>query len=257
MFLHGIMGSAANWRRIAKAFEDEYQVLTYDQRGHGRSFKPPHGYRPSDYAQDLKLILDDLGWEKIFLVGHSMGGRNAIEFAARSPQRVEGLVIEDIGPEASSDSIHKIEKLLELVPTPFPNRESARRFFEGEYPEMISFYPQAHVVAKFLLSNIEQKENGQWDWRFDKGAILESLRVGRNEDRWDAFVNLQMPVLIVRGEHSRDLSREVFARMQASLPSAKAVEIPSAGHWVHFDQPEAFIQALREFFLTCRRDSVY
>jgi pimeloyl-ACP methyl ester carboxylesterase len=79
------------------------------------------------------------------------------------------------------------------------------------------------------------------------------MREGRNEDRWDAFANLKMPVLIVRGGRSTDLSPETFARMRRVLPGARAVEIPDAGHWVHFDQPEAFIQALKTFFLTCLR----
>lgn len=257
MFLHGLMGAANNWRSIAKAFEEHFHILTFDQRGHGRSFHPESGYHPRDFAQDLRLILDDLGWNQIILVGHSMGGRNALEFAVHFAQRVKALVIEDIGPEANSNAIGRIEKLLELVPTPFATRDQARKFFENEYPDLISFYPQPRVVAKFLLTNIDEKQPGKWDWRFDKRAVLGALRDGRNEDRWDALRNLKMPVLLVRGESSGDLSPEVFARMKATLPSAMAVEIKGAGHWVHFDQPDAFIKALKEFFLTCGFDSVY
>lgn len=242
------MGSAANWRRIAGAFENDFHILTFDQRGHGRSFKPDSGFHPRDYAQDLKFILDELGWEQIALVGHSMGGRNALEFASRFAQRVKALVIEDIGPEASALAVERISKLLELVPTPFATREEARRFFEQEYPALISFNPQPEVVSRFLLANIEQKPDGSQDWRFSKPAILESLRVGRNEDRWDTYQNLKMPVLVVRGARSTDLSHETYAKMLRVLPQAKGVEIPGAGHWVHFDQPEAFIAACKEFF---------
>ena len=248
VFLHGLMGSAANWRRIAAAFEDQFEVLTYDQRGHGRSFQPADGYHPRDYARDLARILDELGWSQIALVGHSMGGRNALEFAVHFPQRVKCLVIEDIGPEASSSAVDRIERLLAAVPTPFASRTEMRQFFETQYPGLISWYPQAEVVSRFLQANIEQKPDGRQDWRFSKSAILKTLREGRNEDRWDAFANLQMPVLIVRGENSNDLSREVFARMQKTLPGSRAVEIPASGHWVHFDQPEAFIRVLKEFF---------
>jgi esterase len=248
VFLHGLMGSAANWRRITPAFESEFNILTFDQRGHGRSFHPPQGYRPQDYAQDLKHILDDLGWERIHLVGHSMGGRNALEFAVQYAQRVTRLVIEDIGPDASSFAISRIEQLLELVPTPFADRTAAKNFFENEYPQKIAFYPNPEVVSRFFLSNIEQKENGTQDWRFAKDAILASLREGRNTDRWDGYQNLKMPVLVMRGERSKDLPREVFDRMLKVLPHAKGIEIPNAGHWIHFEQPEAFIQGLKEFF---------
>jgi pimeloyl-ACP methyl ester carboxylesterase len=256
VFLHGLMGSTSNWRRIAQAFEDRYHILVFDQRGHGKSFHPKDGFHPRDFAHDLKLILDDLGWDQIILVGHSMGGRNALEFSLHFAQRVKALVVEDIGPEANSVAVHRIEKLIELVPSPFATREQAKSFFENQYPEMIAFYPQARVVAKFLLSNIVETEKG-WDWRFEREAVLGALREGRKEDRWDALRNLKMPVLLVRGENSADLSSEVFARMQTELPSANAVEIKGAGHWVHFDQPEAFIGALKQFFLTCGFVSVY
>lgn len=257
VFLHGLMGSASNWRSIAKAFEDRFQILAFDQRGHGRSFHPPTGYHPRDFAQDLERILKELGWTSIALVGHSMGGRNALEFALHFAHRVKALVVEDIGPDASSGAISRIEKLLELVPVPFASREQARQFFEGEYPELISFYPGSRTVAKFFLTNIEQKPNGEWDWRFAKTAILSALREGRNEDHWDTWRNLKMPVLLVRGDRSNDLTPEIFARMRSALPSATCVEIKDAGHWVHFDQPEAFIRVLKEFFLTCGFDSVY
>lgn len=248
VFLHGLMGSAANWRRIGQAFENEFHILAFDQRGHGRSFHPETGYHPRDFSNDLKKILDELAWDQIVLVGHSMGGRNALEFAARFSQRVKGLVIEDIGPEASSKAMDRIEKLIELVPTPFATRAAAKNFFEHEYPDRISWYPQADVVSRFLLSNIEQKAEGKMDWRFAKEAILRSAREGRNEDHWDSWRNLKVPVLLIRGEKSLDLTPEIFQKMQTVLPGVEAVEITGAGHWVHFDQPEAFIDSLRRFF---------
>jgi len=257
VFLHGLMGAGNNWGTIKRAFEDKYHILTYDQRGHGRSFHPPGPYHPRDFAKDLQLILDDLGWNSAILVGHSMGGRNALEFAVHFSQRVKALVIEDIGPEANSSALERIARLLDLVPAPFPARDVARKFFEQEYPDLIAFYPQPRVVAKFLLTNIEEKSPGKWDWRFDKEAVLSALREGRVDDRWDGLANLRMPVLIVRGQNSSDLTPEVFARMKKVLPTATAVEIPGAGHWVHFDQPEAFIHTLKQFFLTCAFDSVY
>lgn len=256
VFLHGLMGSAANWRRIIPPFEDQYHILAFDQRGHGRSFQPPTGYHPRDYAQDLKKILDELGWQTVALIGHSMGGRNALEFASHFSQRVNGLVLEDIAPEASSKAVSHIERLLELVPTPFASRQEAKEFFDHRYPALIPFYPKAEVVARFLFTNIENKPSGELDWRFSKSAILQSLREGRNEDRWDALRNLKMPVLIVRGESSADLTPETFEKMQTVLPSAQAVEVPDAGHWVHFDQPDIFIRVLKDF-LTCLPGSVY
>lgn len=249
VFLHGLMGSAANWRKITSMFEDTYHILIFDQRGHGRSFKPDEGYAPEDYAWDLKKILDELGWQKIFLVGHSMGGRNALEFAWRWPQSVEKLVIEDIGPDANPEAVARTERLLELVPTPFASREGAKEFLLQRFPDLIASNPQASVLAQYFYSNIEEK-NGLADWRFSKKGVLASLHEGRERERWQEFRELTMPILVVRGEKSEDLSREVMGRMVKENHHAQAIEIPRAGHWVHFDQPEIFAQALRQFFQT-------
>src|SRR5262249_49515748 len=152
--------SGNNWLKITPAFQNEFHILTFDQRGHGRSFHPPSGYHPRDYAQDLKHILDELGWNSSALVGHSMGGRNAMEFACHFSQRVKALVIEDIGPEADFAAFERIERLLSLVPTPFRSRAEAKDFFDNQYPQEIAFYPQPEVVSRFLLANIEQKPDG-------------------------------------------------------------------------------------------------
>ena len=248
VFLHGVMGSAANWTRIAASFESDFEVLRYDQRGHGRSFKPADGYRPADFAQDLSNILDELNWPRIVLVGHSMGGRNALEFAAHNPERVEALVLEDIGPDSTWSAIEKIEKLLNLVPVPFASREEVKSFFETEYPALISWYPKSTTVAKFLHSNIELKSDGTQDWRFAKGAIFKSLREGREVDQWHNWGRLPMPTLVVRGQDSEDLTAATFKRMIEVRPQTTGSEIAGAGHWVHFDQPERFTETLKSFF---------
>ena len=249
MFLHGLMGSAANWRRIIRDFEKDYQILAYDQRGHGRSFKPDSGYGPQDYAEDLVRILDDLGWEKIYLVGHSMGGRNALEFSHHYMRRIIKLVIEDIGPNGDARAIEGIERLLALVPTPFSSKTEAKNFFENEYPQRIQHHPQPVILSQYFYSNMTETPEGKADWRFSKEGILESVRAGRKEDRWDMLRALTVPTLVVRGDRSEDLPREIFARMLRENPKyVTGIEIADSGHWVHFDQPEAFVRALQDFF---------
>ncbi|MGE3973871.1 MAG: alpha/beta fold hydrolase [Bdellovibrionales bacterium] len=240
VFLHGLMGFAGNWRRITPAFEKDFQILTYDQRGHGRSFKPSGGYRPEDYADDLAKILEELGWEKIHLVGHSMGGRNAQNFAARFPQRVVKLVIEDIGPDTSEAAVQKIVDIIERAPTPFTDKVMAKDFFYNNYKDV--------SLGAYLYSNIEEKPNKTFDWRFSKEAILESVRLGRAQERWDELKSLKMPTLLIRGEKSEELPRDVYEKALTVNPLVKGVEIAGSGHWVHFDKPDEFIQALKKFF---------
>lgn len=247
VFLHGLLGSGANWRGVTPAFRDRFHILTYDQRGHGRSFKPESGYSPTDYALDLKDILDELGWDEIHLIGHSMGGRNALEFAKYNPQYLKSLVIEDIGVNASTKAVSGIEKLLALVPRPFENRKAAREFFTNEYPKLIAKNPKAHDLSQYFYSNITDTPDGKADWRFDLNGVHESLREGRKEDRWDLIEELTTPTLYIRGELSEDLPLEIFNETLRRNPSIKGVEIKGAGHWVHFDEPQAFIQAVNDF----------
>lgn len=239
VFLHGLMGFGANWRRIVSSLEAKFNILTFDQRGHGRSMKPEHGYAPEDYANDLLNILDELGWEKIHLVGHSMGGRNAMNFAFRFPRRVISLVIEDIGPESDPSDVGRYEKLIGRVPTPFATKLQAKQFLLNDFGDA--------VLGNYFYSNLVEKQDGSVDWRFSKNAIFESVKMGRNQDRWHEFEAIRVPSLIVRGENSKDLSKETFQKMIEKNSHMESVEIPGSGHWVHFDKPDEFIRVIDEF----------
>jgi pimeloyl-ACP methyl ester carboxylesterase len=247
VFLHGLMGSLSNWRRIVPDFEERFEILTFDQRGHGRSPKPLEGYSPADFAEDLKMLIDELHWQKIDLVGHSMGGRNALEFANRFPDRLGKLVIEDIGPGTAKETQAIIERLINLVPTPFPDRASARAFFENDYERLISFHSQPRVIRQFFYTNLEDQSDQTVNWRFYKPGILEALRIGHAQNRWDLIDRLNTPTLWLRGQDSTDLPRPVFEAILDRNPVITGHEIAGAGHWIHFDQPTAFIKAVKDF----------
>ncbi len=136
VFLHGLMGYLNNWGSVIRAIDSTEKCLVYDQRGHGQSYKPEHGYASADYAYDLKQIIDELGFQRIILVGHSMGGRNALYFANAYPERVEKLIIEDIGPESDPNNYLYYEKMLKSIPVPFPSREQAKDFFEHKFAQV-------------------------------------------------------------------------------------------------------------------------
>lgn len=250
VFLHGVMGSGANWRKVTPSFQKHFQILTFDQRGHGWSFKPAFGYGPEDYAEDLRLIIDELGWAKISLVGHSMGGRNALHFADKHPARVESLVIEDIGPEGNVEAMRRTMSRVDMVPTPFESKMAAKAYFESEFVEKLGGGPSAKILGQYFYTNIEQLPDGHADWRFRKKAIFDTLVEGHFKPKWDIVKSLTVPTLFVRGGLSDDLPKEEFAKVLQINPNIKGVEIADAGHWVHFDQPEAFIEALKDFFHT-------
>ncbi len=246
VFLHGLMGYGLNWRTLAKNFEADFDILLFDQRGHGKSFQPPTGYAPEDYADDLKKILDELGWGKIFLVGHSMGGRNALNFAYRFPEYIERLVIEDIGPESEPAGEVAIREMVDSVPVPFKKKEDARAFFQNEFAKVYKGAEDPRMIGLFLYSNLEG-EPGHITWRFSRAGVLESVRLGRVSDRWHEVKALSVPTLIIRGEKSKDLTQAVYEEMLESNPNFRGVVIPRAGHWVHADKPAEVAAAIREF----------
>lgn len=247
VFLHGLMGFLNNWRKVVMGLETTERCLVYDQRGHGRSFHPTDGYAPENYAQDLKDILDELGWSKIILVGHSMGGRNALCFASRWPERVEKLVIEDIGPEAKPGNSKYYEELLGLVPTPFASRAEARAFFSGEFLLRAKTRENPRMLAEYFYANMQEQPGGQVDWRFSTRGILQSVREIENKDRWAELHSLSVPTLLIRGEKSPELSPENYEKMLKSNNLIQGVIIREAGHWVHADQPAEFVSVLRTF----------
>lgn len=247
VFLHGLMGGGNNWKRITQDLEQEYHILVFDQRGHGKSFKPHHGYSPKDYSEDLKKILQELGWKKIGLIGHSMGGRNALEFAGLYPQFLWALVLEDIGPEINLDAAQRIRSWIEAVPVPFANKQAARDYFAGPFKEVIKTSEKAKTLGDFFYWNLEEKEDGSMDWKFFKPGILTSLQEGRDHERWRLLREIKVPTLVVRGEHSSDLTPEIFTKMQSMSPLVRGVQIADSGHWIHFEQPQVFIKVLKEF----------
>lgn len=247
VFLHGLMGFHHNWRKIIAGLEATECCLSFDQRGHGRSFHPASGYAPEDYASDLQEILDHLGWEKIILVGHSMGGRNAMSFASRWPERVERLVIEDIGPEMRSGNEKYYRDLLGTVPAPFVDRAAARAFFSGEFLKLNAARENPGRLAEYFYANMHELASGGFSWKFSVEGVFASVRAGEERDRWDQWRGLQTPTLLIRGENSPELLAATYERMLRENQLTQGIVVAGAGHWVHADQPTEFVRILREW----------
>ena len=247
VFLHGLMAFSANWRKIASRLESRYQCLIYDQRGHGRSFKPESGYSVHILAEDLYRITEDLGWTDFHLVGHSMGGRVAMVFAHKYPNKVKTLCIEDTGADITRDAYKYYEKMLNIVPTPFKSKDEMKDFFQNRFLQLFTPSEAPEVLVTFLQANQEEKPDGTYDWRFSKQAMIDIVKEGHKNDRWLEVSSFKMPVLLVRGENSHILSAEEFEKMLKVNPIITGVEVKGAGHWVHYEKYEEFTQLLLDF----------
>ncbi len=237
VFLHG--GSAhAHWfDRVVPAFAGGFHVVALDQRGHGESEWPvPPAYGTEDFAADLLAVLDALGWARAAVVGHSMGGHNAMAFAAWRPERVAALAIVDSRPAVPAEHPGRVRtRPLRRHPT----REAALAAFRLLPPET--------VAAPALLAHLAQvgivERDGAWVYRFDPACNQHRRPV----DAWPLLPRIAAPTLIVRGAGSPIMPRETADRMRALVPGASLVEIPGTYHHLVLDAPEAFARVLADF----------
>lgn len=247
VFLHGLMGFLNNWGSVTRRLSSKYQCLVYDQRGHGKSMKPKSGYHPKDFADDLFQILEALNWTSINLVGHSMGGRNALYFSYLHPHSLKSLVIEDIGPEGNPDNYLYYQDMLGVIPTPFATKAQIQHYFEHQFAQDFKTKENPKTIIPFLIANLEEKSDGRYDWKFSKEGIIDSVKQGRSEDSWSLIHQISVPTLYLRGENSQDLKKSVFEQVLMQNKLITGVEISDAGHWIHSEQPEAFTKELESF----------
>lgn len=227
------------------------RVLALDQRGRGESDWAPDGdYSTGAYAEDLKGIADALGIDKFELIGHSMGGRNSMEFVSRYPDMVDRLVLVDVGPVSDPRGLARINEEVKTAPEEFP-------FFEAvmEYARPQKKYATEETLERRMryatrrLPDGPDGSPGKVVWHYD-AAIRENRRKGGGTpdvDLWPKLAAISCPTLIVRGEESDILSPDVAARMVEEMPDAKCIEVPKAGHMVFEDNPDVFNAILAEF----------
>lgn len=249
VFLHGLMGFGRNWLGVVQKMSAQDEILMPDLRGHGKSFQAPLGqYGLDDYVADLNFLVEKLQWSSFIVVGHSMGGRIALHWAHKNPERFEGLVLEDIGPDPKPDPTGFFKRLFQEIPTPFSSLQEAKRFLLEDFANNPDFQDAGgRSLALFLLTNIHESPQG-WTWRFQPEAMLETLEKGRRPSQWSLWETLTCPALVIRGSLSQVLSREVFEKMLQTCRKCQGVEIPRSGHWVHAQAPEAFVTALNSWY---------
>lgn len=248
VMLHGIRGYAETFSGIAQALQPGVRVVAYDQRGRGASdWDPQHNYYTDAYVEDLEAVVQALGLQRFDLLGHSMGGINAIVYAARHPDQVRRLVIEDAGPGApeASEGGTRIRKELATTPHRFDSWEAATEFMRALRPTVTEEARQQR-----LDSMLKKLPEGGFTWRYDHAGIARTRLdpdPSRAVDLASHFERIACETLVLRGGRSDYLQPEMVARMRKLNPRMEAVDIPDAGHYIHDDQPELFAQAVTAF----------
>ncbi len=245
VLLHGLRGHRHSWDDFSATVCKDFHVLSLDQRGRGDSDWAPDGdYSTDAYVADLDAFSDALGLDKFVLVGHSMGGRNSMTFGGKYPEKLEKLVVVDVGPESDPRGGARIAREIINVPEEFNSFEDV-----VEYMGKQNRFASDAVMRRRLTYATKELPNGKIGWRYDL-AIREARWQGittPQEDLWPALSKITCPTLIVRGTETDLLTHEVAQRMVDTFPNAQLVEIPSAGHMVFEDNPEDFIAAVKKF----------
>ncbi|MFL6095807.1 MAG: alpha/beta fold hydrolase [Blastococcus sp.] len=254
VFVHGLFGQGRNWTTIGKGLADGHRVTLVDLPNHGHS---PWTDRV-DYLDMVELLateLEQLG-EPVTLVGHSMGGKVAMLLALRRPELLRALVVVDIAPveyplsggrtddpdEEASPFADFIEAMRDLDLDRLTTRDDADAALRDAVP--------SRMVRSFLLQSLVRDgmgADGGWRWRLNLDLLARDLGELRGFPTPPAGASFDGPVLWIAGANSTYVLPEDRPHMDALFPSTRLVRIKNAGHWVHSEQPEIFLETLRRF----------
>ena len=246
--IHGLTGNAHNFDAVAPHLAAKHHVISIDVRGRGDSqWGPPTEYLPQNYVTDLARMLEELGAARVSLIGTSMGGIISIMYAGGWPERVERLVINDIGCEIDPAGAARIAGYVGEAPERFENLGEVVKYYKQNYPPMAKLGDD--VVAEQVQWSVKPGASGGLAWKMDPN-VRRPLRGGTAQQRFDLWVpyaRIACPILIVRGGESDILASATASRMCTVHKRAKVVEVPGVGHAPSLTEAESQ-GAIKEFF---------
>ena len=252
IILHGLYGSSDNWYSVAKILGEKYEVFVPDQRNHGQSSHSDE-FSYALLAEDLKNFMDEQSIEKAIIVGHSMGGKAAMNFALKYPEKINALIIVDISPRNYREhrnfnmlaGHHRdiLNAMTEMDLASLKSREEAEKIMFKKFPD--------ERLTNFLLKNLKRTREGNFYWALNIDSIsknMEEILSGFSEEEIKSKTGITgFPVLFMKGELSSYLNKEDFEFIEKIFPATHLETIKDAGHWMHAEQQDAFIKAILDF----------
>lgn len=239
VILHGIFGSADNWLTQARILSEHYRVFTVDQRNHGQS--------PHDNAFDYPVMVEDLSefiqqhnLNDPIVIGHSMGGKTAMNFALAHADQLQKLIVVDIAPRFYNLEHYVIIDGLKAIPI---DTLTSRQ----EADEVLSKYVPEPDVRQFLLKNLQRKAEGGFTWKLNLPVIDKNLQnIGLDLQFSGKF---EKPTLFVRGSKSNYVRDQDWPRIKEIFPTA-TLETLETGHWVQAEKPKEFVELVSQWLKT-------
>lgn len=239
LLAHGMAAHTHWWDPVVPHWTGALRAAALDFRGHGDSGPAPDGaYSRQTWIDDVETARAALGWDRFVLCGHSMGARIALQYAARYPGRVRGVVALDFLPQVHKDRNGRFAR---AAGRPQPVYESEERMVGKFRLEPDGTSLDAEAVRALGRRSVRPVEGG-WTWKFDWRALNIVV-----EPIWDQLEAVPVPALVVRGGLSTIMSREDMAEVARRLPRGRTAEIPGAHHHVTLDAPEAVAREIAAF----------
>lgn len=239
IILHGLFGSLDNWHSVASKLAEYFNVITIDQRNHGKSFHSDE-FNYEVMANDLKKFIDQKNFKNIFLAGHSMGGKTAMKFTFKFPDCVKKLIVVDIAPKKYPGGHDEILEAL----CSFPIKKIKSR---SEADKVLSEKISDFGVRQFLLKNIERTKENSYKWKMNLPVIKKNYDAVTEEISSEQAFN--QAVLFIRGGRSAYIKDEDMIDIKKLFPSVQLETIKNSGHWVHAEAKDEFIEVVKKFLL--------
>jgi pimeloyl-ACP methyl ester carboxylesterase len=236
IIVHGLFGMSDNWMNIAKQLADHYKIYLPDMRNHGSS--PHHEEWSYDVmAEDLAEFIELHKIKDPVLIGHSMGGKVVMKLVNEQPDLVKKLVVVDISPRYyKPHHQHILDAMNDLDLASFESRQEADEALKKSIKDW--------GIRQFLLKNIQRNKNG-FEWKHNLALITKKIEeVGQSTmPEWP----VETPSLFIRGANSDYISNGDIDEIKSQYVNSQVVTLKNAGHWIHAEQPEAFVKTITSF----------
>ena len=244
LLLHGFTGSAETWDPFRARFETAYRVAALDLPGHGGSSVPgdPERYSLPRLADDIARVLDAMRIDRTAMLGYSLGGRAALHFALAQGDRLSALILESASPGIDDEKVRQQRARSDEDLAKFIEREGITAFVDRW--ESLSLWETQRSLSEDVRSQLRRQR-----LRNDVRGLASSLRgsgAAAQPSVEDRLADIDVPTLLIAGD--LDTKYAAIARhMERSMPNARALIVPDAGHAVHLEQPDAFAREVLDF----------
>lgn len=240
IILHGLFGSLDNWQTLAREYADDFSVYTIDQRNHGKSPQSDSPFTYRQLAADLYEFMEQHGIYETHLLGHSMGGKTVMQFAAEHPDLIDRIVVADMGIRQYPSHHDLVLDTLDAFPfKDISTRKEADAWMETRIEDF--------GVRQFLLKSLVRDSSGKQEfrWKFNFPVLLRDYDniLGKVQSDYP----IHNPALFLRGGNSEYVRDEDFKDIKTLFPNAVLDTIETAGHWLHAEAPEEFYQKTLSF----------